>query len=305
MSDPALASDTSAQIQGILRSGMVFWPLAAVSLAIIWRLGWLKPKVLPDAGQRSRVGLLPRDLAIGLILVLLGMLLMSGLLGMGQALERSHGQPLLSAGWKIALMTLLGQSLTFFPAVIYFVVRCSLEPGGWRRAGLEPDHIALNVARGLLALLLVFPLVIGISSFCIWLGTRFGQPVPDSGHALLKAMLDTPSRLATGVMILSAVVGAPILEELFFRGLVHSVLGNLGWFRCRRWSLVIFSSFFFALVHYDAVPWQGLAALACLGMALGWLYERYGTLMPSILLHMGFNALNILLTFVGMMDQAR
>lgn len=286
----------------LIQSGLLFWPLSLMAIALIWRLGGFKPDALPVAAKRKRVRLSLFDLAVGFGLILLGMVIFSILAAIGQGLEKSQGQPLLSESWKTALTTILSQLLTFFPAVLYFVVRCALQPGGWRRAGLEPDHLPLNVARGLVALLLVFPLVTGASLFCTWLGCRFGLPLPGSGHVLLKAMQHSDSRLATGWMIASAVIAAPLLEELFFRGLVQSSLGHRVELQDRPWRLVILSATLFSLIHASVVPWQGLAGLWVLGLALGWLYEKFGTLLPSILLHAGFNGLNILLAFLGSMD---
>jgi len=41
--------------------------------------------------------------------------------------------------------------------------------------------------------------------------------------------------------------------------------------------------------------WQVLPSLFVLAVVLGWLYERTGSLLPSVLVHMGFNAINIAL----------
>ena len=64
----------------------------------------------------------------------------------------------------------------------------------------------------------------------------------------------------------------------------------------KRWGVVLVASFVFALIHANTATWenwQALPGLFVLGLVLGWLYERSGSLWPGIFLHMGFNSLNI------------
>jgi membrane protease YdiL (CAAX protease family) len=42
-----------------------------------------------------------------------------------------------------------------------------------------------------------------------------------------------------------------------------------------------------------------LPGLLVLGVVLGWLYERSGSLLPCVLVHAGFNALNIAMVLAG------
>jgi uncharacterized protein len=93
------------------------------------------------------------------------------------------------------------------------------------------------------------------------------------------------------LLSLSVVIGAPIVEELFFRGLVvRSVTG------LRRPSVastgvkvmaVVISGALFGLIHFE--PLQ-LPALAVFGAIAAMLAVRFDRLGPSICLHMGFNA---------------
>jgi len=54
----------------------------------------------------------------------------------------------------------------------------------------------------------------------------------------------------------------------------------------------------FAMVHLGVQP-EGtplvlmLAPLLLLGLALGWVYEATGSIIPPILVHVAFNALNV------------
>ena len=98
-----------------------------------------------------------------------------------------------------------------------------------------------------------------------------------------------PERTALMALLVSAVVVAPILEEMIFRGLVQSALRSL----LGPWATVIVASTLFAALHYGAADWVTLPGLLVLALILGWLYERTGSLWPGIIAHAGFNLFNV------------
>ena len=81
--------------------------------------------------------------------------------------------------------------------------------------------------------------------------------------------------------VFSAVVLAPVVEEIVFRGLLQSMLRN--YFR-GAWPAVLIASAIFAAMH-GSPHW--FPALFALGVVLGYNYERTGRLfarsssMPS------------------------
>lgn len=88
---------------------------------------------------------------------------------------------------------------------------------------------------------------------------------------------------------LSIVIAAPILEEIFFRGIIlEGFLRNYP-----PQKAIIWSSIIFGLVHLD--PWQGASA-AIAGMIIGWIYWKTNSLVPGIIIHFSNN----LLAFVAM-----
>ena len=91
-----------------------------------------------------------------------------------------------------------------------------------------------------------------------------------------------------GVVLLVAVVvvGAPVVEELFFRGLLlRSLAGRIG-----TPGAVVVSAVLFGLAHYEPVQ---LPVLVILGLALGALAVRTGRLGPGICAHAAFNAVAV------------
>ena len=96
-------------------------------------------------------------------------------------------------------------------------------------------------------------------------------------------------------LVLTAVVGAPIVEELFFRGLLlRSLEHRLG----AGWA-VGGSSVLFGLAHPNDLPAAGVAlvmtSLAVLALVLALLVVRTGRLAAAIVAHAAFNAINLTL----------
>ena len=81
----------------------------------------------------------------------------------------------------------------------------------------------------------------------------------------------------------------PIAEELFFRGVVF------GWLRSRFdfWPANLATALAFGLIHLQSI--EVSIALTAGGLALGWLYEKSGSLLPAILAHQAFNTAGLLL----------
>jgi membrane protease YdiL (CAAX protease family) len=85
------------------------------------------------------------------------------------------------------------------------------------------------------------------------------------------------------VLALLVVLGAPVVEELFFRGLLlRAAERRLG----TRWALAI-SSVAFAASHFQLVQFPGLVLV---GLVFGILVVRTGRLGPGIAAHIAFNA---------------
>jgi len=97
-----------------------------------------------------------------------------------------------------------------------------------------------------------------------------------------------------GVVLLFAitVVGAPLVEELFFRGFVQrAAIARFGPdTRTGPVLGVVFSSVVFGLVHFQVLQ---APALIAFGMVLGAMAHLSRRLGPSIVAHMAFNATTV------------
>ena len=116
----------------------------------------------------------------------------------------------------------------------------------------------------------------------------------------VQDLLDRSQGLAFAGLILSVAVGAPLVEELFFRGLLLRSLQR----RVPDWAAVVVSAVAFGIAHGSALPVDAvllvMVSLTVFGAILAILAIRTGRLGPSIVTHAVFNLFTLLyLTFTG------
>jgi membrane protease YdiL (CAAX protease family) len=114
----------------------------------------------------------------------------------------------------------------------------------------------------------------------------------------VQDLLDKSQGLAFAGLILSVAVGAPLVEELFFRGLLLRSLRR----RMPDWAAVALSAVAFGIAHGSALPVDAvllvMISLTAFGAILAVLALRTGRLGPGIVTHAVFNLFTLLyLTF--------
>ena len=155
--------------------------------------------------------------------------------------------------------------------------------GGWLQWRPSPWLTAL--LQGGRGWLMVMPPV-------VLTGWLMGKLVGDPGgsNPLLEMVLRSDNPWALVLLALTAVVLAPLFEELVFRGVLLPVLARvLG----RGWGVVI-SGLVFAVAHLSIGE---LPPLLVLGIGLALLRLSSGRLLPCVLMHALWNAI----TFVNLL----
>jgi uncharacterized protein len=109
------------------------------------------------------------------------------------------------------------------------------------------------------------------------------------GQPTQKLVGTSHSSLSVALLILFLAFGAPLVEELFFRGLLLRSLTSLS----NPAVAIVSSGLLFGLAHFEALQFAGLAVF---GMVLGVLAWRLRRLGPSIAAHMSFNTVAVLST---------
>ncbi|MDQ1434970.1 MAG: protease family protein [Actinomycetota bacterium] len=123
---------------------------------------------------------------------------------------------------------------------------------------------------------------------------------PDNGGSHLFVSRAPSYALVITVGFL-ACVGAPIVEELFFRGLVQTVLiRNLG-----TTPAIIVQAMLFGLAHFELGMTFDEAAVRCgtvmvLGLFNGWLRVRTGRLGAGMVAHATYNVIVTVITLAAL-----
>lgn len=142
----------------------------------------------------------------------------------------------------------------------------------------------------------VWGIPIGVFSQLVLVGLvtwpfRLAFPNKFASDAVAKRAQDLFDN-ATGpwlvVLIVVVVFGAPLVEELVYRGFIQPGLNN----RFNDSVALILTAVWFAGVHLQVVELPGLLAFA---LVLGYCFHRTKRLGMSVVAHIAFNATGILL----------
>jgi len=270
-------------------------PMAGLVLALLFWRKILTPRAFNGIPVRQ-TGMGRLDVLAALGAIIFGILL-TAVSGLGPQLLQ-QGKPTLTDGLTIIAL----QFIQFAPAIGALFALAALAPTrvgagqtreGFRAFGLLPERPWGDLGVGLLALVTVLPLVSAAILAAQFVGIWLDSPTQQIGHGLLQQFTEVESPWVLGVWCLAVIGLAPIIEELVFRGLLQSAtLGLVG--KHRRWLGIALTGLLFTAIHLSAAAWFVLPGLFVLTLALGYVYERRHSLLPAIVLHAGFNAINVI-----------
>jgi sodium transport system permease protein len=146
----------------------------------------------------------------------------------------------------------------------------------------RPSFAATLPAAMLLALLL-HPLMTTFSH-----AIQILYPLNPSVQKQLEPMMRYIAEQPLWQVLLLIAAAPALCEELAFRGFILSGLRRLG----HRWAAIALSSVFFGLTHF--MLQQSLAA-AIVGVVIGYIAVKTGSLWPAVLYHFTHNSLSVLL----------
>ncbi|MDH3754981.1 MAG: CPBP family intramembrane metalloprotease [Acidimicrobiia bacterium] len=144
---------------------------------------------------------------------------------------------------------------------------------------MEPLDAVRGMAVGIVAQLVLVP-ALYVPIFWI-IGD---QDVSAAARSLTDR---ADSRLGVVLLVLTVVVGAPIVEELFFRGLVLRTFER----HMHPLPAIVLAAVLFGAVHLQLLQFP---ALMLFGFVAGVMAHRFGRLGPSIWAHVGFNLVTVL-----------
>jgi len=153
--------------------------------------------------------------------------------------------------------------------------------------GSDPGRLALRPPGGAVLYALVgVPVFLALSAGWEVALQQLGVAREPQEVMAVLAGLGATGRAAAVVGIC---IGAPLAEELLFRGAWFSRLEP----RLGTWPTILLTGLSFGVVHLGS-PWT-VPLLAVLGIGLGWLRARSGSVWPGVLAHALNNAAGVAL----------
>lgn len=198
------------------------------------------------------------------------------------------------------VLLLVGFAISALPQVVFGGAAIGhLRAGGIRLRELLlgplslPEAISKGVLYGLA--LVAVQLLVGalISAVAVWVEQWLGIDLVGLAQQEQQGMLELlnaeESPLLIILFVALAVVVAPIVEELFFRGYAYAVFRS-------RWGVrlaVVASAFVFAIIHFYLALFLTVFAM---GILFAIFYERSRSLLSMMIAH---SVVNITVTFVA------
>ncbi len=180
-------------------------------------------------------------------------------------------------GWAAVWQAILkdGLHMTAKMTVAYMALSSLLTMLLFARMHWSPVSRVWLASHPWTTLAWVFMLALGTILPSEWVVEKFQLTMPDSTTQLFESIMKEPTGyLAIGIL-------GPVAEEMVFRGAVLRSLLKLFPAKAHWWPILI-SAVLFGAVHMNMA--QFVHALP-IGLLLGWMYYRTGSIIPGLLFH--------------------
>jgi len=155
---------------------------------------------------------------------------------------------------------------------------------GWAEAfGFRDQRMARTVFLGVVCAMVMLPIALSLSELSAAVMRQLQMPV--EAQQAVKVMQASQSMAELVLHGLAAILIAPLVEELVFRGILYPSLKQVGYPKLALWG----TSIIFALTHGNLMI---LLPLTVLAIILTFLYETTNNLLAPIITHGLFNAAN-------------
>ncbi|MCY4575948.1 MAG: type II CAAX endopeptidase family protein, partial [Chloroflexi bacterium] len=200
------------------------------------------------------------------------LVVIGGIIGLAEVVDVS--------GWGEHVVLLIA-TLALQGVMILSVWVFAVRPSGGRWASLgfrqiRPISTTLIAIAGITA---CQALVVGYVQLVDWLEIDFLVP----RNPFESWDIDP---ISFAIIALSAVIIAPLFEEIFFRGFMYQAFRKT----MAVWPAAILTSLIFGMAHIDPAI---IIPIALVGMILLGIYRWTGNLWSSIITHAGYNAIAV------------
>ncbi|MFQ5952863.1 MAG: type II CAAX prenyl endopeptidase Rce1 family protein [Candidatus Omnitrophota bacterium] len=182
-----------------------------------------------------------------------------------------------------AMMNVVGISV-----ILYFIVKKYNQ--NISAIGLTMKRFFSNVFYAMVGYVSLVPvlLVVMLLTFVVTKWLAYKPPV----QPIVQVFMEEEKASILWISSIFAAVFGPIAEEIFFRGFMYSAIKKaFGIF----WAMIITSSIF-SLLHTHIV---GFLPIMLLGLLLAYLYEKTGSLVSSMAVHIAHNVGMVVLVFLA------
>lgn len=174
-----------------------------------------------------------------------------------------------------------------------FILKRSAPDAGMKLSGLD-------IPVGLGCFMLAYPFIslAGMTGVALYTQLSDGGTPPVLSHSTLEIIVNGTRDIWWYGLIAGVVIGAPFVEELIYRVFLQGALLKI---TGSPWISILFTSILFTLMHRmgpTPVDWHALLPIFAVGIACGVGYERTKRVGVPIMIHLGFNALNVILALI-------
>lgn len=189
---------------------------------------------------------------------------------------------------KDNLITVLIKTLIFHgPALIAILALLKIRGFNWRKAfGTKKNRFKHDIIIGITFYLAAIPFIAILGIISGFILTIFHIPINQQEIASMFTSTTTPLWLKSYLIFLAIIV-APIVEEICFRGILLPLFIK----NDKPIAAITLVSLLFAFVHFH-IP--SIAPLTGIAAAFSLAYIQTGSLLTSMVMHAIFNSISII-----------
>lgn len=150
--------------------------------------------------------------------------------------------------------------------------------------GMSLSDWKRNLFLGLSRYAVILPIIL-VAGFLVELATKNAGVTPEH-QAVVQRFLEERSYLGILAIIAFGALIGPVTEEVLFRGFLQPALKEI----MGGMKAILLTSFFFALIHFNLYIF---IQIFILGLLLGYLYEKTGTLVAPLSVHILHNSVSL------------
>ncbi|MEE9201084.1 MAG: CPBP family intramembrane glutamic endopeptidase [Candidatus Brocadiales bacterium] len=150
--------------------------------------------------------------------------------------------------------------------------------------GMSLSDWKRNLFLGFSRYAVILPVIL-VAGFLVELATKNAGVTPEH-QAVVQRFLEERSYLGILAIIAFGALIGPVTEEVLFRGFLQPALKEV----MGGMKAILLTSFFFALIHFNLYIF---IQIFILGLLLGYLYEKTGTLVAPLSVHILHNSVSL------------